>query len=35
MNRAIHRLRARVGGRDRGVAMIAVDNAITDWQSTG
>ena len=28
MNRAIHRL--RVGGNDRGVAMIAVDNAITD-----
>lgn len=28
MNRAIHGL--RVGGHDRGVAMIAVDNAITD-----
>ena len=28
MNRAIHRL--RVGDHDRGVAMIAVGNAITD-----
>ena len=28
MNRAIHRL--RVGSHDGGVAMIAVDNAITD-----
>ena len=28
MNRAIHRL--RVGGHNRGLAMIAVENAITD-----